>query len=67
MLLAIIVMAIIIASQNVTIGYSTVYEYEEEPKIKDFLTFDDAMEYADLRKTGWRGDINDFYKWKEEE
>lgn len=67
MILAILVIVVMIASQNMIVGYNTVYEYGEEPRIKDFASFDDAMEYADLRKTGWSGDIDDFYKWKEEE
>ena len=29
-----------------------------------FASLDDCMEYRELRKTGWKGDIVDFYEWK---
>ena len=32
-----------------------------------FKSVDDCMEYRELRATGWRGDAEDFYKWKETE
>ena len=32
----------------------------------EFDSIDDCMEFRELRQTGWRGDINDFYKWKSE-
>ena len=67
MLIAMLVIVLLIWAQNTVIGYKTVYEYETEPKIRDFASLDDAMEYAELRRTGWSGDIDDFYKWKEEE
>jgi hypothetical protein len=57
--------------------------YEEEPKrnaydngsaeayIKnnswEFKSLDDCMEFRELRLTGWKGNAEDFYKWKEEE
>lgn len=50
---------------------------QEKPKPKgyvcgntaawDFKTLDDAMEYRELRLSGWKGNAIDFYKWKEEE
>ena len=73
MLIAILVMVIMIWASNIVVGYKTVYEYTDdgvvisEPKVKDFDTLDDAMEYAELRQTGWRGSIGDFYRWKGEE
>lgn len=67
MLLAILVIAVMIASQNMIVGYKTVYEYETEPKVSEFESLDDAMEYAELRKTGWKGSIDDFYKWRDED
>lgn len=67
MILAILVIVVMIVSQNTTIGYKMVYEYETEPKVSEFESLDDAMEYAELRKTGWKGSIDDFYKWQEEE
>lgn len=33
----------------------------------NFKSLDDCMEYRELRATGWRGNADDFYKWKEEE
>lgn len=33
----------------------------------DFKSVDDAMEFRELRQTGWRGNAADFYRWKEEE
>lgn len=65
MITMMLVLMVMIWSQNKVVGYSTVYG--EEPMVKDFESLDDAMEYNELRKTGWQGDINDFYRWKEEE
>ena len=33
----------------------------------EFNSLDDAMEFRELRQTGWRGNAEDFYRWKEEE
>lgn len=33
----------------------------------DFKSLDDAMEFRELRLTGWKGNALDYYKWKEEE
>ena len=33
----------------------------------DFKTLDDAMDFREMRKSGWKGNAIDFYKWKEEE
>ena len=33
----------------------------------EFESVDDAMEFRELRSTGWRGNAADFYRWKEEE
>lgn len=33
----------------------------------EFKSLDDCMEYRELRLTGWKGNAEDFYKWKEEE
>lgn len=67
MILAILVIVVMIVAQNTTIGYKMVYEYETEPKVNEFESLDDAMEYAELRKTGWKGSIDDFYKWRDED
>jgi len=32
----------------------------------EFKSVDDAMDFRELRKTGWRGNAEDFYKLKEE-
>ena len=31
-----------------------------------FKSLDDCMEYRELRLTGWKGNAQDFYKWKNE-
>lgn len=72
MIIAILIMGLLLWSQNVVVGYKMVYEYSDdgvtisEPKVKDFDSLEDAMEYAELRDTGWRGSVNEFYKWKYE-
>lgn len=33
----------------------------------EFKSLDDCMEFRELRRSGWRGNAIDFYKWKEEE
>jgi hypothetical protein len=33
----------------------------------EFESVDDCMEFRELRLTGWRGNAEDFYRWKEEE
>ena len=33
----------------------------------EFKSLDDCMEFRELRLTGWKGNAEDFYKWKEEE
>lgn len=33
----------------------------------EFKSLDDCMEFRELRKSGWRGNAEDFYRWKEEE
>ena len=33
----------------------------------EFKSLDDAMEFRELRSTGWKGNADDFYRWKEEE
>lgn len=33
----------------------------------EFKSLDDAMEFRELRKGGWRGNAQDYYRWKEEE
>ena len=33
----------------------------------EFRSVDDCMEFRELRQTGWKGNAEDFYKWKEEE
>ena len=32
----------------------------------EFKNLDDCMEYRELRLTGWKGNAQDFYKWKNE-
>ena len=64
MIQVILVILLILWSQNAVIGYKTVYS--SEPEQREFDSLDDAMDYAELRKTGWRGSIDDYYRWKEE-
>lgn len=33
----------------------------------EFKSLDDAMEFREMRLSGWKGNAIDFYKWKEEE
>lgn len=33
----------------------------------EFKNLDDCMEFRELRQTGWKGNAEDFYRWKEEE
>ena len=33
----------------------------------EFKSLDDCMEFRELRQTGWKGNAQDFYRWKEEE
>lgn len=33
----------------------------------EFKSLDDAMEFREMRLSGWKGNAMDFYKWKEEE
>ena len=33
----------------------------------EFKSLDDCMEFRELRLTGWKGNAEDFYRWKEEE
>lgn len=33
----------------------------------EFDNLDDAMEYKEMRMSGWKGNAIDFYKWKGEE
>ena len=65
MIQAIVVIALIIWAQNTVIGVKTTYS--NEPTVSEFDNIDDAMEYGELRKTGWKGNADDFYKWREEE
>lgn len=32
----------------------------------EFKSLDDAMEFREMRLSGWSGNAIDFYKWKEE-
>lgn len=57
------VIAIVWGSRTIC-GYRTVYT--NEPAVREFDDLDDAMEYAELRKTGWKGGVDDFYQWKGE-
>ena len=71
-----ILMVVLDILLKITVG---VQVKEEPPKPKpkayvcgntaewDFKTLDDAMEFREMRKSGWKGNAIDFYKWKEEE
>ena len=43
------------------------YEFKDSNGDWDFKSVDDCMEFRELRKTGWKGNAKDFYRWKEEE
>ena len=32
----------------------------------EFKSLEDAMDFRELRQTGWRGNAEDYYKWREE-
>lgn len=32
----------------------------------EFRSLDDAMEYREMRLSGWKGNAKDYYEWKEE-
>ena len=69
MLEFIIVMVIIDILCKWNVGYKTIEPREDqpEPKAYEFDSLDDAMEYAELRRTGWKGDAKKFYEWKYDE
>lgn len=64
----------LLTMQKIPIGKAEVYKidpYDNGSKEKfmlnrnyEFLTLDDAMEYRELRQSGWKGDARDFYLWK---
>lgn len=62
MLESIIVIAIVIALSNIKVGEKVMYVETRT----DFDTLDDYMEYVELKRTGWKGSIDDFYKWRDE-
>lgn len=31
----------------------------------EFKSLDDAMEYREMRVSGWKGNAKDYYEWKE--
>lgn len=69
-MIAFAILVIITSLMMRPIGGSNI-KYVESEQIKDnpawdFDSLDDCMEYAELRKTGWKGNAQDFYKWKEE-
>lgn len=33
----------------------------------EFESVDDCFEFRELRQTGWRGNAEDFYKWRDED
>lgn len=77
MLEFIILMVVLDILLKIKVG--SVVKAEEPPKPKpqayvnnntaawDFKSLDDAMEYREMRLSGWKGNAIDFYKWKEEE
>lgn len=32
----------------------------------EFKSLDDAMEFREMRMSGWKGNAKDYYEWKEE-
>ena len=64
---------------KVTVGESYIEVYEFNPYDNgvpdkavldhawEFKSLDDCMEFRELRLTGWKGNAEDFYRWKEEE
>ena len=73
MLEFIIMMLIITVLSKIPVGTvevnerpRTEYTHKDNPAY-DFKSLDDAMEYRELRATGWKGNAIDYYRWKEEE
>lgn len=62
MLEFIIIMVIITILSKIKVGEKVMYTETRT----EFETLDDYMEYLELKRTGWRGNIDDFYKWKTE-
>ena len=60
--------------QKIPVGKAKVYKFDpydngtREKFVLDhryeFLSLDDCMEYRELRQSGWKGDAEDFYRWK---
>lgn len=77
MLEFIILMVILDLLMKWQVGEKVQIETQDKPKPKayvcgntaewDFKSLDDAMEFRELRLSGWRGNALDFYKMKEEE
>ena len=42
-------------------------KYDYDDGTWKFKSLDDALEFRELRASGWRGDMEAFYKLKEEE
>ena len=78
MLEFIILMVVLEVLRRITVGEAVNTEPpKKESKAKaycmgnsaewDFESLDDAMEFRELRKSGWKGNAIDYYKWKSEE
>ena len=62
MLEFIIVMLVLMALSKIKVGEKVIYEEHRT----EFDTLDDYMDYVELKRTGWKGGIDEFYSWKEE-
>ena len=72
-----LLMIFLIIMQNITIGKPYVHVVkphdngQDEKYVLDhaweFESVEDCFEFRELRKTGWKGNAEDFYRWRDEE
>ena len=67
MLEFIILMVILDLLMKIPVGEVTYIEPKPSRNEWEFDNLDDAMEYHEMRQSGWRGDIHDYYRWKADE
>lgn len=75
-----ILMVFLLLAQRITIGKPYVHVIKpydpydngtDEKYVLDhgweFESVEDCFEFRELRKTGWKGNAEDFYRWRDEE
>ena len=61
MLECLLLLAVLNWLSKIVVGYREEVQPAEEKPRWQFESLDDAMEYAELRRGGWKGDIDDYY------